>query len=67
MGKPHQFRQSDITRSIRATRAAGVEHFELRFDHLNRPIIRVGESSVPLGEDDAAAAIAEWVADAQKN
>lgn len=34
-------RLPDTTKAIRALRKAGIEHFEIRFDHEGRPIIRV--------------------------
>lgn len=48
MSDPRRFRASELTRAIKATKAAGVDVFDVVFDREGHPIVRVR----PLAAND---------------
>lgn len=52
------FKASDLTRAIRAARAAGLETFDVHIDDRGLPVIRVRASG--RSQDDIAAEIEAW-------
>lgn len=56
-----KFRKTDITRALRAAKAAGIERFDLSFDRFNRPVIRVRDGLGTVVEDDVLNELEAWV------
>lgn len=53
------FRSTDLTRAIRAARAAGLQHFDATVDAEGRPIIKVRPAN-DTGEAEALAELEAW-------
>lgn len=52
------FKATDLTRAIRAARAAGLETFDVHIDDRGLPVIRVRAGA--RSQDDVAAEIEAW-------
>lgn len=62
-----RFRSSEVTRAIKAARAAGETNFDVAFDHEGRPIIRVRRAPANDTPQEVNDEIEAWAREQQES